>query len=169
MIQSFGYHFQASDDIVKMAVWARHSLQEASSGGGSTRIVIEARHGGSAERDVICDSVFVHGVNPRFIIYDRQPNWSVKDGDWVLNEIGNPSVLSRPTGEVEHRLRSRHVQFVIAYSEPIRRVLDSIMKRRPDLRGRGDVAAGNPTSNGEQDYEVYTWPNTELSTPGPRQ
>jgi hypothetical protein len=163
-IQSFGYRFQASDEIVKLAVWSRHSLQEGSSGDAPNEIMIEARHGGSAERDVIWDSLFLHAVNPRFIIYDRRPDWISKDGDWVLNEVDNPSVLSGPAGEVEQRLRSRHVRFVVAYSEPIRRGLESIMKRRSDLRGSVERRATK-----EQDYEVYAWPDAELSTPGPRQ
>jgi hypothetical protein len=167
-VQSFGYRFQASDDIVKMAVWSRHSLQEVLSGDASKGIVVEARHGGSAEREVIWDSLFLHAVNPRFIIYDRRPNWNFKDGDWVLDEIGNPSVLSGPAGEVEQRLRSLHVRFVIAYSEPIRSVLGSIMKRSDNGALLAGVSVERRATKG-QNYEVYAWPTAEPSTPVPRQ
>ena len=167
-VQSFGYRFQASDDIVKMAVWSRHSLQEVLSGDASKGIVVEARHGGSAEREVIWDSLFLHAVNPRFIIYDRRPNWNFKDGDWVLDEIGNPSVLSGPAGEVEQRLRSLHVRFVIAYSEPIRSVLGSIMKRSDNGAQLAGVSVERRATKG-QNYEVYAWPTAEPSTPVPRQ
>ena len=146
-VQSLGYSFQARDGVVKTAIWSRRAIRAGLLDEG-LKILVEARRGGSNEGDIVWDSLFLHAVNPGRIIYDRLGNWIHKDGQWVINEIENPSILDGPSGEVEKRLRLQKIRVVIAYSEPVFRVLDAFMK----------------TVNQCEEYRIYSWPDDERIT-----
>src|SRR5262249_42647630 len=111
------------------------------------KILVEARRGGSNDGDFVWDSLFLHAVSPSRIVYDRLGNWIHKDGEWVMNELENPSILDGTSGEVEQRLRLQSIRIVIAYSEPAFGVLDAFMK---------------PVNQWEE-YRIYTWPDDELT------
>jgi hypothetical protein len=53
------------------------------------------------------------------MIYDSLGNWIHKDGEWVMNEVENPSILDGPPGHVERTLRFQRIRIVIAYSDPV--------------------------------------------------
>jgi hypothetical protein len=146
-VQSLGYSLQARDGVVRTAVWSRQIIRAGLLDEGQ-KILVEARRGGPNERDTVWDSHFVHAVNPRRIVYDRRGNWIHRDGEWVLNELDNPSILDGPSAEVEKRLRLQKIRIVIAYSEPVFGVLETFMK---------------PVGQREE-YRIYTWPDDELIT-----
>jgi len=144
-VQSFGYSFQAREELVRTAIWSRRIIRAGLLSDGS-KILLEARHGGPGERDVVWDSIFLHAVNPGKILYDRRPDWIWKEGDWVLIELDNPSILDGPSGEVEKKLRSQKIKVVIAYSKTVLEVLEAIMSPLTEWK----------------EYRVYAWPNDEL-------
>ncbi len=144
-IQSFSYKFQARDELVKTAIWSRHVIKAGLLDEGG-EILLEARHGGAEERDVVWDSLFLHAVNPGKIRYDRRAEWIWRDSDWVINESDNPSILDGTAGDVGRRLRGQNVRLVIAYSRPVRKVLDSIMMPIADWK----------------EYWIYTWRDDEF-------
>jgi len=144
---AYAYTFQARDVVVKTAIWSHCAIRVGLFDDGS-KILVEARRGGSDEGDLVWDSHFLHAVNPGKIVYDRLGNWIHKDGHYVLNELGNPSTLEGPSGEVEKRLRLQNIRVVIAYSEPAFRVLDAFMK---------------PVKQWVE-YRIYKWPDDERMT-----
>ncbi|MGB7952016.1 MAG: hypothetical protein WCH75_30375, partial [Candidatus Binatia bacterium] len=146
-VQSLGYSLQGRDGVVRTAIWSRRIIRAGLLDEG-LKIMVEARRGGPNERDVVWDSHFLHAVNPGRIVYDRLGNWIHRDGEWVMNELENPSILDGPSGEVEKRLRLQKIRIVIAYSEPVFGVLDTFMKPVSQL----------------EDYRIYTWPDDELIT-----
>lgn len=120
--------------MVRTAIWSRKIIRAGLFNEGH-KILVEARRGGSNERDIVWDSLFLHAVNPGRIVYDRLGNWIHKDGEWVMNELENPSILDGTPGEVEKRLRLQKIRIVIAYSEPVLEVLEAFMK--PVSQGGG--------------------------------
>lgn len=146
-VQSLDYSLQARDGVVKTAIWSRRIIRAGLLDEG-LKILVEARRGGPNERDVMWDSLFLHAVSPGRIVYDRLGNWIHKDGEWVMNEVENPSILDGPPGEVKKRLRFQKIRIVIAYSEPVLWVLEAFMK---------------PVGQWEE-YRIYTWPDDELIT-----
>ncbi len=127
--QAFDYHLQANDRIVDLIVWSRHTMQTEPFRTGRSKILVELRHGGPAEQDVIWDSLFIHAVNPHVVLYDRRPDWTVQNtAQWTLQQADNPSILNGSAEKVAEQLRLRRVQFVIAYSRPARDVLAAIMR-----------------------------------------
>lgn len=150
-VQSLGYSLQARDGVVRIAIWSRRIIRAELLGEG-LKILVEARrrgpNGGPKEKDIVWDSLFLHAVNPGRIVYDRLGNWIYKDGEWVMNELENPSILDGPSGEVEKRLRLQKIRIVIAYSRPVWRVLEAFMK--PVYQWK--------------EYRIYTWPDDELIT-----
>ena len=145
--QSVGYSLQARDGVVKTAIWSRQVIRAGLLDQGQ-KIMVEAQRGGPTERDVVWSSLFLHAVNPGTIVYDRQGNWIHQDGEWVMNELNNPSILDESPKTVEKRLRLHKIRIVIAYSEPVFRVLDTFMK---------------PAHQWEE-YRIYVWPDDELIT-----
>jgi Dolichyl-phosphate-mannose-protein mannosyltransferase len=146
-VQSLGYSLQARDGVVRTAIWSRRIIHAGLLDEGR-KILVEARRGGPNERDIVWDSLFLHAVSPGRIVYDRLGNWIHKDGEWVMNELQNPSILDGPSEEVEKRLRLQKIRIVIAYSKPVFGVLDAFMK---------------PVNQWEE-YRIYTWPDDELIT-----
>jgi len=143
-VQSFGHSFQARDELVKTAIWSRRIIRSGLLRDGS-KILLEARHGGPNERDVVWDSLFLHAVNPAKIHYDKIPDWRYNDGEWVIREWDNPSILDGQSVEVEKRLRSQKIQVVIAYSKPVLKVIESIMKPIAEWK----------------EYRIYIWPDDD--------
>jgi hypothetical protein len=138
-VQAFDYHLQASKSVRKLAVWSRQTIQSSAFRKGDGRMLIELRRGGLGEQDVVWDSLFVHAVNPDILLYDRRPVWKVENtSQWTLQEAGNPTILSGSPDEVREALRSRRIEFVIAYSDAARSVLEAIMKPVDDARTSTD-------------------------------
>ena len=52
-VQSFGYTFQAQDEVVRTAAWSRRIIRSESFQDRPSKIVVEVRRGGAAERDVV--------------------------------------------------------------------------------------------------------------------
>jgi len=146
-VQSLGYSMQARDRVVRTAIWSRQIIRAGLLDEGE-KIMVEARRGSLNERDIVWDSLFLYAVNPGRIVYDRRGNWIHRDGEWVMNELDNPSILDGPPEEVKKRLRLHKIRIVIAYSEPAFRILESFMK---------------PINHWEE-YRIYTWPDDELIT-----
>jgi hypothetical protein len=144
-VQSFGYSFQARGEVVEMALWCRRIIRAGVLFEGS-KILLEMRHGGPKEQNVIWDSLFLHAVSPSKILYDRIPNWRLTGEGWQIDELDNPSILDGQSGDVERRLRSRNVRIVIAYSKPVLGVLETAMKPVGECK----------------EYRIYTWPDDEL-------
>jgi hypothetical protein len=138
-VQAFDYHLQASKSVRKLAVWSRQTIQSSAFRKGDGRMLIELRRGGLGEQDVVWDSLFVHAVKPDILLYDRRPEWKVENtSQWTLQEAGNPTILSGSPDEVREALRSRRIEFVIAYSDAARSVLEAIMKPVDDARTSTD-------------------------------
>ena len=92
-------------------------------------------------------------MNPRIVLYDRRPEWTVQNRvDWTLNELNNPSLLDGPPDSVERALRLQDVRFVIAYSQPAREVLEAIMRpvSHSDIMGELDSAARSTGNSAQQ-------------------
>jgi hypothetical protein len=141
-----GYSLQARDGVVRTAIWSRRIIRAGLLDQG-LKILVEARRGGLKEGDIVWDSHFLHAVSPGRIVYDRVGNWIHKDGEWVMNQLENPSILDGPSEEVEKRIRRQKIRVVIAYSEPVFGVLDAFMK---------------PIHQWEE-YRIYTWPDDKLT------
>lgn len=124
--QSFGYHFQARASLIRVATEGRALVDAADPGG---KILVEARRGGAERQSVIWDSMFLHSIDPRRVVYDRKPSWILTQGVWVLDEKDNPSLLNAPPKELTARLRRRNVVVVISYSAKARAAMDAIMHR----------------------------------------
>ena len=96
-VESLGYSFQARDGVVRTAIWSRRIIRAGLLDQG-LKILVEARRGGLKEGDIVWDSHFLHAVSPGKIVYDRLGNWIHRDGEWVMNELENPSILDGPLG-----------------------------------------------------------------------
>jgi hypothetical protein len=65
------------------------------------------------------DYIILHVLmnDPGAVDYDREPTTTIVDGVYVMDDVGNPSVLALPPERLRPELERRKVRVVVAHSE----------------------------------------------------
>lgn len=92
------------------------------------KVLLEERidgRSGRAHKTWECNSIYLY--NPGRIIFDREKNYILKGGDWVLKTDNNPSVFDLPADKFRKYLSANHCRIAVVNSEAVKTRLREFM------------------------------------------